>query len=287
MYFNGNELPKPTGQIMFLEFKPSYEYCLLPSYWDQGRLMTYQRKPEFVNLFKSCCEISRVIIFCQIVHIVILYVLFLQWGYKDSESMEKKEEKCCMEANDAVGNTDIGEKHCIENTEIAEKHDVENKDEIIHKQADLVSDLKIKVGKCKIANEHQKEKGFCMGANDPVGNTEIAEKQDIENKYETINKQADWKTGLNVQVGKCEIKKVEKSIPEERSKMGFRQNKKRDDKADNTEVTNLPKCIEIRVRRCPHILPLDLGKVLVAPNINPDVGRIVYSVRKKNKKYLR
>ena len=260
MYFNGNELPKPTGQFMLLEYKPSYEYCLLPSYWDQGRLMTYQRKPEFVKLFKYCCEISRVIIFCQFVHIVILYVLFLQWGCKDSESMEKKEEEFCMGADYAVGNTDIGGKHGIENTEIAEKHDVEN---------------------TEFAENHD------------VENTEFAENHDIENKNEIINKQADLKTGLNIQVGKCEIsndhqiKKVEKSIPEERSKMGFRQNKKRDDKADNTEVTNLPKCIEIRVRRCPHILPLDLGKVIVAPNINPDVGRIVYSVRKKNKKYLR
>ena len=72
VYFNKNELPKPTGQFMFLEFKSSYEYCLLPSYWYQGRLMTYQRKPEFVNLFKFCCEITTVIIFCKFVDIVFI-----------------------------------------------------------------------------------------------------------------------------------------------------------------------------------------------------------------------
>ena len=72
VYFNENELPKPTGQFMFLEFKPAYEYCLLPSYWDHGRLMTYERKPEFVNLFKFCSEIATVIIVCHFVDIVFI-----------------------------------------------------------------------------------------------------------------------------------------------------------------------------------------------------------------------
>ena len=86
--------------------------------------------------------------------------------------------------------------------------------------------------------------------------------------------------------------KVEKSITEKTSKIGFKQKRKRDDKADNTEATKLPRCSlsanrGIRVRRCPHILPLDWGKVKVAPNINPEVGRVVYSVRERNKKYLR
>ena len=191
-------------------------------------------------------------------------------------------EEFCMGANHPVGNT-----------EIAENHSIENKDETINKRADLETGLMVKVWKCEIANDHQKEEGFCIRANDSVWNTDNAEKHDIYNKDETINKQADLETGLNVQVGKCEVAdehqlNMEKSILRGKSKMGFRQKKKR----DNTEATNLPKCglsdnSKIRVRRCPHILPLDLGKVQVAPNINPDVGRIAYSVKQKNKKYLR
>ena len=107
-----------------------------------------------------------------------------------------------------------------------------------------------------------------MGTYDSVGNTEIAEEHNIK------------------------INKVEMSITEKTSKIGFKEKKKRDDKADNTEATKLPRSSlsenrGIRVKRCSHILPLDWRIVKVAPNINPELGRIVYSVRERNKKYLR
>ena len=70
VFFNGDELPKATGQFMFLEFKESYDYCLLPSYSKEGRLMSYSSRPAFVNLFRYSHEISKV-------HISILHKIYI------------------------------------------------------------------------------------------------------------------------------------------------------------------------------------------------------------------
>ena len=62
VFFNGDELPKATGKFIFFEFKESYDYCLLPSYSKEGRLMSYSSRPAFVNLFRYSYEISKVYI---------------------------------------------------------------------------------------------------------------------------------------------------------------------------------------------------------------------------------
>ena len=52
VFFNDDKLPKATGQYRFLEFKALFEYCLLPCYsTDQGRLMFYQSKPAFKDVY--------------------------------------------------------------------------------------------------------------------------------------------------------------------------------------------------------------------------------------------
>ena len=59
--FNGTELPKETGNFISLEFKDSYDYCLVPSCrTDQGRLMSYPCRPAFIDLFSYSYQISKV-----------------------------------------------------------------------------------------------------------------------------------------------------------------------------------------------------------------------------------
>ena len=61
---NDTGLPKATGLYIYLEFKDSYDYCLVPSYsTDQGRLMSYPKRPSFVDMFKYTYDISKVDIF--------------------------------------------------------------------------------------------------------------------------------------------------------------------------------------------------------------------------------
>ena len=63
VYLNCREqfLPKFTGQFMFLEFKPSYDYCLLPSYaTNQGTLLSYPEKPSFIDLFDYSHHLAEV-----------------------------------------------------------------------------------------------------------------------------------------------------------------------------------------------------------------------------------
>ena len=61
MVSSTDELPKQTGQYMFLEFKDSYDYCLLPSYSDdEGRMMVFPSKPAFIDQFKWFHQISKV-----------------------------------------------------------------------------------------------------------------------------------------------------------------------------------------------------------------------------------
>ena len=71
LYFNGDVLPRVTGQSMFVEFKAAHDYLLLPSdNKHQGTLESYQNKPIFVNLFKHSIQVSQV-------SIVIVCLMFL------------------------------------------------------------------------------------------------------------------------------------------------------------------------------------------------------------------
>ena len=61
MVFRKDEQPKESGQYIFLEFKDSYDYCLLPTdETDKGRLMVYPIKPVFIDQFKFRHLISKV-----------------------------------------------------------------------------------------------------------------------------------------------------------------------------------------------------------------------------------
>ena len=61
MVFRKDEQPNATGQYIFLEFKESYDYCLLPNdETEQGRLMVYPIQPAFIDQFKFRHQISKV-----------------------------------------------------------------------------------------------------------------------------------------------------------------------------------------------------------------------------------
>ena len=63
VYVNCREkvMPQFNGQFMFLEFKPSYDYCLLPSFaTNQGTLLSYPEKPSFVDLYDYSHHIAVV-----------------------------------------------------------------------------------------------------------------------------------------------------------------------------------------------------------------------------------
>ena len=59
--FSKDELPKATGQYIFLEFKDSHDYCLLPDdKTDQVKIKIYPEKPAFVDQFKWLYQFSKV-----------------------------------------------------------------------------------------------------------------------------------------------------------------------------------------------------------------------------------
>lgn len=59
--FSKDELPKDTGQYIFLEFRDSYDYCLLPDdETDRGKIKIYPEKPAFIDQFKWLYQFSKV-----------------------------------------------------------------------------------------------------------------------------------------------------------------------------------------------------------------------------------
>ena len=61
LFSNCDRIPHASGECMYVEFKAGYEYILLPSNrTDQGTLMAYPEKPEFVKQFPFRIELAQV-----------------------------------------------------------------------------------------------------------------------------------------------------------------------------------------------------------------------------------
>ena len=198
LFFNDNELPNATGQYMFLEFKASYKYCLIPSYrTDQGRLMVYESKPAFINLFKFSFEIAKVDRYCVCLNSI---YYFVQWGPTDDGN--KQHQDVDNKQQHGVGNKqqqdvdnkqqqDVGNKqqqgdgykqhHDVDNKQ---QHDIGNK-----KQLDVDNKLQQDVGNKKqqdLCNIQQQD--VCEKVQQDVG---YKQHQDVGNKpqRDVANKQ--------------------------------------------------------------------------------------------------
>ena len=88
---NDTEFPKATGLYIYLEFKDSYDYCLVPSYsTDQGRLMSYPGRPSLVDMFKHTFDISKVDIFLWLKS---LHFIFSVGRYKEGNNKGHNEQE--------------------------------------------------------------------------------------------------------------------------------------------------------------------------------------------------
>ena len=61
LLFNEQDIPDPSGHYMYLQFKPSHVYCVIPSYsMEQGILLYYPEMPEYLKLFKNYVGLAQV-----------------------------------------------------------------------------------------------------------------------------------------------------------------------------------------------------------------------------------
>ena len=58
---NEQKVPVPSGHYLYLQFKPSHVYCLIPSYsMSQATLLYYPEMPEYLRLFKYHLFLTKV-----------------------------------------------------------------------------------------------------------------------------------------------------------------------------------------------------------------------------------
>ena len=60
LLYNKEKTPMVNGKHLLVEYKPSHIYCVIPSYTDQGALLYYPSRPDFLKYFKFCQGISKV-----------------------------------------------------------------------------------------------------------------------------------------------------------------------------------------------------------------------------------
>ena len=60
LLFNKEKTPLVNEKHLLVEYKPSHIYCVIPSYTDQGALLYYPSRPEYLKYFKFCQGISKV-----------------------------------------------------------------------------------------------------------------------------------------------------------------------------------------------------------------------------------
>ena len=69
MYYTTEEIPKLTGEFMYLECRLGYSYCLLPSYWaNHGMLLHFSEQPSFFNQYQHSKEIGKVSVIILLVN---------------------------------------------------------------------------------------------------------------------------------------------------------------------------------------------------------------------------